>query len=128
MAELFDILTYDSAKASAVEVTAIQPAYQNIVTLNVPNREAGQYVMGMSMTYVFDTTARSAYMRWRVDGGDWQDRISEPNDASDISTHYYEYPETYPAGPHVIELEMAKEDGIGTLTVSYADLFFQRVG
>lgn len=118
-------LTYDTVKES--DILNIPETWTNIITLNTPERPAGTYVFGISLTYTFLSANKSAFLRFRVDGGVWNEFRSEPKDVSDTNTVYYAYPAEYEAGEHVFEVQMRKEDAVSNqLDVTFADLFFER--
>lgn len=126
MPELFDVLTYDYEKV--IDVLNIPETYTPVGSLVTPNREAGAYVLGFSLTWEFDRTTESAFIRWRQNGGAWNEYSSEPSDKTDSNTSYYEFPSEYIETAHVIEVEMRKETVAGVLNLRYLDIFLQRVG
>ena len=118
-------LTYDTIKESGI--LNIPETWTDVITLTTPYRPAGTYVFGISLTYTFLSANKSAFLRFRVDGGPWNEFRSEPKDVSDTNTVYYAYPSEYAAGVHVCEVEMRKEDAVSNqLDVTFADLFFER--
>lgn len=124
---IFETLTYDTVKA--VSVLDIPDTFQEILTLVTPERAAGKYVLGISVTWTFADTNDSAYMRWRIDGGPWVVYTSEPQDVTDQNANYYEFPDDYAQGTHTITVEARKEDqNANDFDINYIDLFFQRVG
>ena len=124
---IFNLLTYDTVKVA--DVLDIGTVYEPIITLDIPERPAGKYVLGISLTWSFPDTNDSVYMRWRIDGGAWVEYISEPADVTDNKPVYYEFPDDYAAGFHTIEVQARKEDGQAQqFDINYIDLFFQRVG
>ena len=127
MADLFDILTYDSVKA--VDTLDISEVYTQIAILSTPSREAGKYLVAFSLTWSLASTSKSAFMRFRLDSGAWNEFISEPQDKSDRRAIFYEFPQDLLAGVHTVELEARKEDaGTGQFDILFLDLIIQRVG
>jgi len=127
-AAMFNALTYDTIKATDILDIPALPTWTPVIQLITPIRPAGKYVLGISLTYTFLSANRSAHLRWRIDAGTWNEYQSEPKDVQDVNSVYYEFPSDYIAEAHDIEVEMAKDDQGNTLSVSYADIFFQRVG
>ena len=125
--DIFAVLTYDTNKAE--NILDISEVWTPVLTLNTPNRDAGQYNWGVSMTYTFISATKSAFFRWRQDGGAWSEFQSEPKDITDKTAVYYAFPSGYAAGTHVFEAQMRKEDsGSGQLDLLFIDMFFQRIG
>ena len=126
MAELFDIVTYDFNKT--VDALNLPETYTNVGTLVTPSRDAGTYVLGFSFTWTFDRTTESVFIRWRQNGGAWNEYSSEPTEKTDSNTAFYEFPAAYPSQIHTIEVEMRKETASGVLNLQFLDIFLQRVG
>lgn len=123
--ELLNVMTFDTIKG--VSILDIGSAYQAILTLTTPSREAGKYLLGYTLTYTFDSITTSVYIRWRVDGGTWNEFIKEPKDTTDSEPFMYFYPFDFADGIHTIDVEMRKETVAGTLNVDFIDIIFQRV-
>ena len=124
--ELFDILTYDFQKVSGQ--LDLPETYVNICTLTTPYREAGLYEVAFSITTTFNRDNKSLFVRWRRDGEDWNEFLTEPTDTTDKIPWTYFFPAQYAAGVHTIEVEMRKEDASGTLNLDFIDVIFQRIG
>ena len=122
---VFETLTFDTAKA--IDTLNVPETYTNILTLTTPERAEGEYMLSFSGTYSFDRTTESVYVRFRVDGGNWNEGVSEPKDVSDISRLFYQYPAQYTQGVHTIEFEARKESAQGTFNFLFLDIYFQRV-
>ncbi len=127
MAELFDILTYDFQKAPAN--LDVPDTFVDIANLVAPTRPAGVYEMGMSITWTFDRTNRSAYMRFSGNGGTtWNDFTAEPKDSTDANVIYYAYPKIYDGvAPLQIQVQARKETAAGTLAVNFVDVWIKRI-
>lgn len=124
---VFATLTYDYAKVS--NVLDIPETWTPVLTLTTPNRPDGVYEFGMSFTYDFPDTNDSAYVRWRIDGGVWNEFRSEPKDIQDRIAAYYAFPAQYAAGVHVMDFEMRKDViTANQLDLLFLDLWFHRVG
>jgi hypothetical protein len=124
-AALFSILTYDYNKT--VDLLNIPDTYTPVGQLITPVRAAGTYVLGFSLTWNFDRTTESIFLRWRQEGGAWNEYTSEPTERTDDNTSFYEFPDAYPSQAHDIEVEMRKQAAQGILNLRFLDIFFQRV-
>ena len=98
----------------------------NRLTVDAP---AGTYLWGISITWEFDVTNRSAYFRFsRDDGQTWGAEYAvEPSDASNIHPFFYQFPIEHPGGSRQVVMQARKENNQGVLTVLYSDLYYQRV-
>ena len=135
-ARLSDVTTPPPAElppfyyAKAAGILDVGETYEPIVALTTPDdTPAGVYMFGLSISYVWPTTSRSVYIRWRERNGDWNEFVHEPGDATDVVPLVYTYPTTWNGGAFAFDLEMHKESGGGAnqLDVSYADVWAQRV-
>jgi len=124
--DVFAIITFDEEKS--IDVLDIGETYENVGTLVTPSRVAGKYLLAFSLTYHFDRTTESVFLRWRQDGGAWQEYTAEPKDITDAQTSFYSFPKDYPAQVHTIDVEMRKETANGTLDMNFLDIYLQRVG
>ncbi len=125
--ELFDILTLDYDKGGPS--LNIGDVYVPITEIITPVRPAGIYEFGISMTWTYDRTNRSAYMRYSTNGGtSWNDFIAEPKDSTDANAMYYAYPRILAAdGIQQLRVESRKETGAGTLDINFADCWIKRI-
>ena len=127
MPELFDVLTYDYAKAQ--DILDVPETYTPIVSMVTPSREAGIYEFGLSLTYNMDTASRSVLLRFTTDGGlIWTEFMAEPKDSTDDQPHFYQFPMDHPGGSLDVQMEMRKETSGSVLDVHFADTWFKRVG
>ena len=125
--ELFDVLTYDTTKATGV--LDIGEVYQNIATLVTPSRPAGKYEVSFAFTWALASANKSAYMRWQLNGLGWNEFRGEPKDATDIYARYYGFPYDFAAGVKTLEFEARKEDSqAGQFDITFLDLIIKRVG
>lgn len=115
---------YEYAKFT--DVLDIGDTWTPVGTLDLNLPANGTYEIGASSTWTFTSTAKSVFTRWRINGGTWNERVQEPKDAGDIYTNYYAFPSEYSTGPFLLEVEMRKEDAVGTLDLLYLDLFMER--
>ena len=60
---VFNTMTYDYDKT--VDVLGIPETYVPVGQLITPLRAAGTYVLGFSLTWTFDRTTESVFLRWR---------------------------------------------------------------
>ena len=67
--ELFDILTFDHVQVSAVDVTVVEPDWQEVIRLTTPVRDAGLYALTFSLQFTFQSTSQSVLYRFSLDGG-----------------------------------------------------------
>jgi len=67
---------------------------KTINTLTTPVRNAGVYEIKMSMTWSYSSTTRSAYFRWSVNNGAWEEFYIEPKDSADRKAVTYMFPIT----------------------------------
>ena len=67
--EIFDILTYDHEIVEAVDITTIDPDWQDLMILTTPARDAGLYEAKFSLQFNMNTTTRSFMYEFSMDGG-----------------------------------------------------------
>ena len=118
--------TYDYVKEQ--EINDIPETYVPIAILNVPYREVGVYEYKMAITYNFSVANKSIFLRWRFNGGDWNEFISEPKDTTDDIPRVYFYPVEWLGGSLYAEVEARKEDALGTFDVHFMDIMWERKG
>ena len=125
--DIFATLTYDYTKAGST--LNIPETYTPVGSTTSPSRAAGVYETGFSLTYLFPDINDSAYLRFRINGGSWNEFVSEPKDVQDRNAVYYQFPFDHPGGAMSIEVEMRKEDvGANPLDCLFCDTWFRRVG
>ena len=125
MAELFSILTYDYNKAQ--DILDIPDTYTPLASVSA-DREAGVYELGLSVSWTFDRTTNSAFIRFSIDDGvTWNEFEAEPKDKTNINATYYAFPHVHSGGAISMEIEAKKETGAGALDVQFADVWIQRV-
>ena len=123
---ILGVMTYDYDKQS--NILNIPETYTTLNNYTSPSRPAGIYEVGMSFTWDFTIVNRSAYFRWSTDGGTiWSEFVSEPKDVQDRVAVYYQYPINHPGGTMQIHTQMRREDALGTLNVTFSDVWFRRV-
>lgn len=88
--------------------------------------QSGTYEIKFSFSYTYDTTTQSAQMRFRIDGGVWNEFSRENKDVGDKYAVYYAYPNEFSAGVHTIELQIAKGNTGDNMTVDFADTILER--
>lgn len=75
--------TFDYVVEEGVIVT--NDVYEEVARLTTSSRPAGTYVLHKSMLYSLNTTVRSAYLRFSLDGGaTWTEVRKEPTDNTDL--------------------------------------------
>ena len=117
--------TYDYTKV--VDYLDIGDVYEPIATLVTPERSSGTYEVKLTLTWNLSVANKSVYIRWRSNGGAWNEAISEPKDTTDQVMNTYFYPTEFAGGVMTIDLEVRKEDQLGTLDIYFLDVIFQRV-
>lgn len=112
--------------AKATNVTIVDDTYQDIAVLDIADIEDGEYMLGVSITHSLDSTTTSAFFRWRLNGGNWNEYEREPKDKTDKVADYYAYPDEYEAGPIKVEVQIRKENANDVLLVQFIDIMFER--
>ena len=67
--KIFDVLTFDHAKAENQDITTTDPDWTDILTLTTPDREAGVYGAVFSLQFTLNSTSQSFMYRFSLDGG-----------------------------------------------------------
>ena len=67
--ELFDILTYDYAIVENVDVSEIEPDWQDLCSLVTPMRSPGTYKLTFSLQFHINSTSQEFLYRFSLDGG-----------------------------------------------------------
>lgn len=129
MAELFDIITLNTNKATNVVVTATAAPGQEVIALSVPSLPAGKYIF----SYAFQATFgdKNASMLFQVTGT--QADANPFADAADDnqSLHknkQYSYPIDWPGGAWASGLNIYRSVGLSALTIDFVDMALLRVG
>jgi hypothetical protein len=107
----------------SVDHLGIGEVYEQIATLNATLPIDGTYMIGAALTWTLDSVASSAQWRWRINGGNWNENIRQPKDASEKYSDYYAYPDEYTAGALLIEVEAQKTGPSGIFDVQFLDIF-----
>jgi len=106
-------------------VSNISETYTRLCDMVTPTREAGIYMVGISGTYTFDQTNKSAYIRFSIDAGSsWFEFRREPKDNTDSNAVNYFFPLNFNGGNFHIIVEARKEDSNGTLDFQFIDVTF----
>ena len=121
-----DLLAKVYAYSKVSDVLDIPETYTPVLSLSVPNSAEGIYELKMAMTWQLNIANKSVYLRWREDGGAWTEAISEPKDRTDQTLSSYFYPEEWPGGDKLIEIEMRKEDVNGILNLHFLDIIWDQ--
>ena len=129
MAELFDIITLNTNKASNVVVTANAAPGQEVIALSVPSLPAGKYIFSYSFQATFGD--KNASMFFAVTGS--QADTTPFADAADDnqSLHKnkaYSYPMDWPGGAWASGLNIYRSIGLSALTIDFVDMSLVRVG
>jgi len=117
-------LTYDYDKQSGY--TDLPDTYTTLNDLIV-DRLAGVYVYGISLSWIFDRTNDSVYLRFSTDGGaTWNEFIAEPKDKTDTNATFYSFPSEHNGGIIQMKVEIRKDTGGGQLDVPFTDVWIER--
>ena len=118
--------SFDYNKTS--DILDIPNAWTEVNSLTI-DRPAGVYMFGVSLTWQYDMTNRSAQMRFSTDGGQSWGRLYsfEPADVTDLQPFVYQYPLIHPGGPRSVIMQAQKTAAPGTLDVLFSDLWYARV-
>ena len=88
---------------------------------------AGVYEITFSSTFDYDSTKRSAIFNWSIDGGATYEQFSvEPKDKSDTKPMHYCFPHEHQGGRINLDLKARCEANGDVLTISYANIVFER--
>ena len=128
MAELFDIASFNTEKASAVTITATTSgAPQTVVTMTTPSLPLGVYNIGYSFQVTHSAKSQPVYFKT---GGTYADALFFANTANDSDelnmNRSYFFPKEGVSGVVVLELLMYKP--AGGATIDFADVVITRVG
>lgn len=133
--ELYDILKGNFEFSKVVDVpidTYIggTPEWTSIGSLTRDVKAEEIWMVGMSIAWTFDTTNKSAILRYTVDGGTtWYMSEEEPKDKTDTRHATYAFPITYTEDTTLdFRVEVTKEDSGHTLMVEFCDLTLERKG
>ena len=105
----------------------IPDTYTQVASLGVTGLVAGVYMIGISATYTFDTTTKSVFSQFTLNGGTPEEFIKENKDVTDKDAFVYQFPYTHAVdGDFSLLLEFHKEDATGVLDVLFANLWIER--
>jgi len=117
-------LTYDYDKKGGY--TDLPDTYTTLNDLIV-DRLAGVYVYGISLSWIFDRTNDSVYLRFSTNGGTtWNEFIAEPKDKTDTNATFYSFPSEHNGGIIQMKVEIRKDTGGGQLDVPFTDVWIER--
>ena len=121
-----DPMTFDFMKVA--NVLDIGDAYEDVIELITPLRSAGVYVYNIAVTYTYNRTNSSVFVRVSNDGGaTWVELIEEPKDKTDKNPLFYAYPKQIAADEVLkLKVQMKKEAGGATLDVNFADVWIDQ--
>jgi len=125
MAELYEIINYNSVKASAI----VLPETELLVaSLNVTAHEAGTYELGYSFEIDFDGLKnKSTHFRADINGATGTVFDTQSDKKSNHKNRRYSYPKDLAAGDYEMKFYMWKEAGIPEIiTLDWCDLTFER--
>ena len=108
--------------------TISQDTYTEVARLDVNDVPSGVIEYGMSMTFNYSTTSRSAQFRFSTDGGtNWSYWNKEIKDTTNDENFYYAYPSENGSVQDVSLIVEAKCEGASdTLNVKFLNIFIDR--
>jgi len=118
-------MTYDYMKEEGITVT--DDTYEQIGELVTASRVAGTYKVTLSMLHTLDTTVRSAYFRFSLDGGSiWVEVPREPKDTTDKDPRTLTQTIVHAGGVMDIKVQARKESTGDVLVVNSLNIIFER--
>jgi len=128
MAELFDILTHQFKKVSAVALSATSDAApQTIVSITTPDLPAGNYFIYYSFQVTHSSRKKPLYFRLDGTYGDAEYFANSAGDNDELHLNrLYGYPKSHLGGVIDLSLFMYKPDG--TAVVDFCDIGVRRIG
>jgi len=125
------IPTYDFVSKGIPDgqpIVITSTTYTDMAILFTPVREIGIYEITLSWTFDYDSTNKSAFFQWSIDGGtNWEEFHIEPKDKTDKRPVSYTFPYTHPTNSTMdIILQGKCEASANTLTVDFANIIFDR--
>jgi len=111
-------------KDTQVDHLGLPDTYTVLAEMSNSILPAGEYVIFMTGTYVYDTPNKTMFLRFTVNGGTPEEFEKEPQSGTGREAYDYAFPYTHAAdGPFSLTTEMRKEDGTGTLDVLFANVW-----
>ena len=124
MAELFDILTSDTATGTATDVGE---TWESLLTLSTPSREIGKYRASVVFITAFPDALRST--EWRLTGDvTTPTYLHEQSDATNYEPFEFSTEVDHAGGVFEFSFESQKETGGAQLDFDNIHLTFRRVG
>ena len=128
MAELLEIMTFYTTKASAI--LDIGTTYQQVISLETPVLPAGKYIFSYSYELNFNNQKNQpaiSQVTGHFAGSEFSDSIGD-NDIGD-KNRAYSYPFDHPGGLILTGLQFRKPAQFSAqLDVDHIDINIQRVG
>jgi hypothetical protein len=101
--------------------------YTEVASLDVTQLPTGTYLLGISATYTMDTTQKSVFARFTINGGVAEEFIKENKDITDRDAFTYMFPYVHTGDSNFdLALEFRKEDATGTLDVLFSNVWLDR--
>jgi len=125
MAELFDILNYNTTKNTYL---SIPDTMTEVVTLTTPVLPAGTYEIGYSFSLDFNGQKNKSCF-YRIDGtyGDSIEHSLTAEANADHKNKYYLFPKVFAGGVITLAVSMRKDPGITKMDVDFIDVMVRRV-
>lgn len=120
-----DFYTYDFTHVENVVINS--DTYSLAARLLTEDRDAGTYSITNSMLYSYDSTNRSAYFRFSLNGGiDWIEIRKEPKDNTDKLPESYTTTLEHTGGIIDVRIEARCESNGDILTIYKLDIMLKR--
>ena len=119
---------YKFTKVSGHVVASVNPAWEEVVRVEVAGAPAGTYEYKISMTYTLNSTTTSAFVRFSIDNGvTWNEFRAEPKDVTDARAEYYAFPIVYSDTENLnLIIEASKEVGGDVMTIDFIDVIIDQ--
>jgi len=123
-----EALTTDYHFSKVAGASTTTNTYSPLNSLLVTAAQGTVYEVKFSMTFNYNTTTRSAYFRFTVDGGiSWNEVRKEAKDVTDNNAVFYAFPITHIPGDNIdLQVEYRTESNGNVLKVSFIDVVAER--
>lgn len=114
---------YEVSKLGGSQViTAVDPAFDDLVSVSAPFAKAGAYEYKFSILFTLNSTTNSGIIQYSTDNTNWYTIKIEAKDTDDQRPVTYFFPIEYTVDtPLNLYLRAAKSNAANTMTVLFAD-------
>ena len=128
--QMFDVMNFHTAKASAVPVTATDEiGAQTVVSLVTPSLPAGLYMIDYAFQVTFSEKNKLMHFGLKGTFPDAELFGGAVTDNTELhANRRYGYPKQFAGGVVTMDLVMYKDPTMTSLVADFADVFIQRVG